>query len=90
MLEKIAMGRLSKFYQENVLLEQAFIKDNSKPLVICLRSLIQNIAPALKLPGLIDFTLATRKVISIRKVLKILRPFFIFKRKFFRCDELKI
>jgi elongation factor Ts len=30
MLEKIAMGRLSKFYQENVLLEQAFIKDNSK------------------------------------------------------------
>ena len=30
MLEKIAMGRLNKFYQENVLLEQAFIKDNSK------------------------------------------------------------
>ena len=29
-LEKIAMGRLNKFYQENVLLEQAFIKDNSK------------------------------------------------------------
>jgi len=24
------MGRLNKFYQENVLLEQAFIKDNSK------------------------------------------------------------
>lgn len=30
MLEKIAMGRLNKFYQENVLLEQAFIKDNSR------------------------------------------------------------
>jgi elongation factor Ts len=30
MLEKIALGRLNKFYQENVLLEQAFIKDNSK------------------------------------------------------------
>jgi elongation factor Ts len=29
-LDKIAMGRLNKFYQENVLLEQAFIKDNSK------------------------------------------------------------
>ncbi|MGB5288949.1 MAG: translation elongation factor Ts [Ignavibacteriaceae bacterium] len=29
-LENIAMGRLNKFYQENVLLEQAFIKDNSK------------------------------------------------------------
>lgn len=30
MLEKIALGRLNKFYQENVLLEQAFIRDNSK------------------------------------------------------------
>jgi elongation factor Ts len=29
-LDKIAQGRLNKFYQENVLLEQAFIKDNSK------------------------------------------------------------
>lgn len=29
-LEKIALGRLNKFYQENVLLEQAFIKDNSR------------------------------------------------------------
>lgn len=30
MLDKIATGRLNKFFQENVLLEQAFIKDNSK------------------------------------------------------------
>lgn len=29
-LEKIALGKLNKFYQENILLEQAFIKDNSK------------------------------------------------------------
>jgi elongation factor Ts len=29
-LEKIAQGRLNKFFQENVLVEQAFIKDNSK------------------------------------------------------------
>jgi elongation factor Ts len=29
-LDKIATGRLNKFYQENVLVEQAFIKDNSK------------------------------------------------------------
>jgi len=28
MLEKIAQGRLNKFYQESTLLEQAFIKDN--------------------------------------------------------------
>ncbi len=29
-LEKIAMGKLSKYYQENCLIEQASIKDNSK------------------------------------------------------------
>jgi elongation factor Ts len=29
-LDKIAQGRLNKFYQENCLTEQAFIKDNSK------------------------------------------------------------
>lgn len=29
-LEKIATGRLNKFYQENCLAEQAFIKDNAK------------------------------------------------------------
>lgn len=31
-LDKIAMGKLNKFYQENCLLEQAFIKDNSKTI----------------------------------------------------------
>lgn len=30
MLEKIAQGRMNKFYQENCLFEQAFVKDNSK------------------------------------------------------------
>ena len=30
MLEKIATGRLNKFYKENTLLEQAFIKDNKQ------------------------------------------------------------
>ncbi len=29
-LEKIAQGKLNKFYQENCLVEQAFIKDNAK------------------------------------------------------------
>jgi len=29
-LDKIALGKLNKFYQENCLIEQAFIKDNSK------------------------------------------------------------
>ncbi len=31
-LEKIALGRLNKFYQENCLIEQAYIKDNSKTI----------------------------------------------------------
>jgi elongation factor Ts len=30
MLEKIALGRLNKFYKENTLLNQAFIKDGKK------------------------------------------------------------
>lgn len=32
MLEKIAQGRLNKFFQENCLYEQAFVKDNSKSI----------------------------------------------------------
>jgi elongation factor Ts len=30
MLEKIAMGKLNKFYKENTLINQAFIKDTKK------------------------------------------------------------
>ncbi|EKB48208.1 translation elongation factor Ts [Cecembia lonarensis] len=32
MLEKIALGKLNKFYKENTLLSQAFVKDNSKSI----------------------------------------------------------
>ncbi len=32
MLEKIAMGKLNKFYKENTLLSQIFVKDNSKTI----------------------------------------------------------
>lgn len=32
MLDKIAQGKLNKFYQENCLYEQAFVKDNSKSI----------------------------------------------------------
>lgn len=32
MLEKIAQGKLQKFYKENTLLSQAFVKDNSKTI----------------------------------------------------------
>ena len=32
MLEKIAMGKLNKFYKENTLLSQAFVKDNKQSI----------------------------------------------------------
>ncbi len=32
MLEKIALGKLNKFYKENTLLSQSFVKDNIKTL----------------------------------------------------------
>ncbi|MFA4863256.1 MAG: elongation factor Ts, partial [Bacteroidales bacterium] len=32
MLEKIAIGKLNKFYKENTLLNQEFIKDNTKTI----------------------------------------------------------
>ncbi len=34
MLEKIAIGKLNKFYKESTLLNQEFIKDNKKTVVI--------------------------------------------------------
>ncbi len=38
MLEKIAMGKLNKFYKENTLLNQAFIKDSKKSVADYLKS----------------------------------------------------
>lgn len=38
MAEKIALGRLGKFFKENTLLEQAFIKDNKKSVAEYLKS----------------------------------------------------
>lgn len=37
MLEKIALGRLNKFYQEKTLLNQEFVKDNSKTVRVYLQ-----------------------------------------------------
>ena len=36
--EKMVMGRIKKFYEENCLLEQAFIKDDSKKVIDLLKS----------------------------------------------------
>jgi elongation factor Ts len=38
MLEKIAMGKLNKFYKDNTLLNQEFVKDNSKTIAQVLDS----------------------------------------------------
>jgi len=39
MLEKIAMGRLNKFFQESTLLSQKFVKNNDQTVDQYLRSL---------------------------------------------------
>jgi len=38
MAEKIAQGKLNKFFKENTLLQQAFVKDNGKSVTDYLKS----------------------------------------------------
>jgi elongation factor Ts len=38
MLEKIALGKLNKFYKDNTLLNQEFVKDNSRTIAQLLDS----------------------------------------------------
>ena len=38
MAEKIAQGKLNKFFKENTLLQQAFVKDNGKTVIDYLKS----------------------------------------------------
>ncbi len=47
MLEKIAMGKLNKFYQENTLLGQQFVKDNS----LTIQQLIEKYDKNIKVPA---------------------------------------
>ena len=42
-IEKIVEGRLSKFYEENCLLEQAFVKDDSKTIGTLVKEMIASI-----------------------------------------------
>jgi elongation factor Ts len=46
MLEKIAMGKLNKFYKENTLLSQAFVKDSSKTIAQYLDSVSKGLTVA--------------------------------------------
>ena len=43
MAEKIAMGKLNKFFKENTLLAQAFVKDNNKSVADYLKSINPNL-----------------------------------------------
>jgi elongation factor Ts len=45
MLDRIAQGRLNKFYQESTLLEQAFIKDGKISVAQYLKSVDKDLAP---------------------------------------------
>jgi elongation factor Ts len=45
MLEKIAMGKLGKFYKESTLLNQIFVKDNS----LTIAQLLENTQKGLKI-----------------------------------------
>jgi len=43
MAEKIAVGKLNKFFKENTLLPQAFVKDNSKTVADYLTSVAKGL-----------------------------------------------
>ena len=53
MLEKIAMGKLGKFFKENTLLNQAFVKDNKKDI----RTYLKEHSDTLTVTGFKRFTL---------------------------------
>ncbi|MCS7085857.1 MAG: elongation factor Ts, partial [Bacteroidia bacterium] len=53
MLDKIAHGKLQKFYKENTLLEQDFVKDPSKTI----SQYLKEYSPALKVVAFARFHL---------------------------------
>jgi elongation factor Ts len=44
MLEKIALGKLNKFFKENTLLNQAFVKDNNLTVQKYLEGISKNLS----------------------------------------------
>jgi len=55
MLEKIALGKLNKFFKESTLLNQEFIKDNK----LTIRQYLQSQVKDLTVTGFVRFTLNT-------------------------------
>jgi elongation factor Ts len=60
-LEKIAEGRLGKFYQEVCLLDQAFVKDNSKSISAVIADFNKENSSAIKLTDFIRYQLTDEK-----------------------------
>jgi len=60
-LEKIAAGKLNKFYQENCLVEQEFIKDNSKTVGDLIKEFNQTNKSSVKIEGFRRFHLGDEK-----------------------------
>ncbi|HVO74352.1 MAG TPA: translation elongation factor Ts [Ignavibacteriaceae bacterium] len=60
-LEKIASGKLNKFYQENCLFEQEFIKDNSKTVGDLIKEFNQNNKTSVKIQGFRRYHLGDEK-----------------------------
>ncbi len=60
-LEKIAAGKLNKFYQENCLFEQEFIKDNSKTVGDLIKEFNQNNKSSVRIEGFRRFHLGDEK-----------------------------
>jgi elongation factor Ts len=60
-LDKIAAGKLNKFYQENCLFEQEFIKDNSKTVGALIKEFNQDKKSSVKIEGFRRFHLGDEK-----------------------------
>jgi len=60
-LEKIAVGKLNKYYQENCLFEQAFIKDNSKTVADLVDDFNKQHGTSLKIHSFLRFHLGDEK-----------------------------
>lgn len=57
MLDKIAEGKLSKFYEENVLLKQSFIKDDAKTIEQLIEEAISVLGEKIEINKFIRFNL---------------------------------
>jgi elongation factor Ts len=60
-LEKIAAGKLNKYYQENCLVEQAFIKDNARSIIELIKEFNTKHGSAARIVGFRRFHLGDEK-----------------------------